>query len=59
MNALSVADCRRGGVINCSMEHFPPGGNRLCRLQTLQPPFTGSANPMEILLWRSDEPHGG
>jgi hypothetical protein len=41
------------------MEQFPPEGNRLCRLQTLLPPYTGSANPMEILLWRSDEPHGG
>jgi hypothetical protein len=59
VNALSQADCRRGGVINGSMEHFPPEGNRLCRLQTLLPPYTGSANPMEILLWRSDEPHGG
>jgi subtilase family serine protease len=33
------------GVFNGLNKHFPPGGNRLNRLQTLPPPFTGSANP--------------
>lgn len=33
------------GVFNGFDKHFPPGGNRLNRLQTLPPPFTGSANP--------------
>jgi hypothetical protein len=29
----------------CSMEHFPPGGNRLCRLQTL-PPLSRQREPL-------------
>ena len=45
------------GIFNLLDEQFPPGaigfaGCKRCR------PFTGSANPKQTLLWRSDEPQG-
>src|SRR5580658_10726939 len=59
LSASSVAIVDGCGFFDCFDGAFSSGGNQLSRLQTLPPPFTGSASPWRMLPWRSDEPHEG